>query len=231
MNVKISKSEGDYLKAIYHLTQQEETTNTVALSELLHVKPPSVTSMLNKLLNQEPALVEYQKWRGVKLTAAGERLALQLLRRHRLIEQFLVEKLNYSWEEVHAEAEELEHVISEKFEEHLSIYLGDPQFDPHGDPIPDRDLNFPNSDTTSLTNLAVDQSAIIRRVKINQTDLLRYLSDQGVIPGAKIRIQYRNPFDDTIQIRVGDEKNTFGLGSEISKLIDVEEIKKIIASH
>ena len=224
MNGKISKSEGDYLKAIYHLTQHGETTNTVVLSELLNVKPPSVTSMLNKLLNQEPALVEYQKWRGVKLTAAGERLALQLLRRHRLIEQFLVEKLNYSWEEVHAEAEELEHVISEKFEEHLSIFLGDPQFDPHGDPIPDRDLNFPDSDTTSLTNLAVDQSAIIRRVKINQSELLRYLSDQGIIPGAKIKIQNRNPFDETVQIKIDDEKSSLALGSEISKMIDVEEI-------
>lgn len=224
MNAQISKSEGDYLKAIYHLTQQEDTTNTVTLSELLRVKPPSVTSMLNKLVNQEPALVAYQKWRGVKLTEAGERLALQLLRRHRLIEQFLVEKMNYSWEEVHTEAEELEHVISEKFEEHLSILLGDPQFDPHGDPIPDRDLNFPNSDTTSLTNLAVDQTAIVRRVKINQSELLRYLSEQGIIPGARIRIQNRNPFDETVQIRVGDEKSSLALGYEISKMIDVEEI-------
>lgn len=224
MNAQISKSEGDYLKAIYHLTQQEDTTNTVTLSELLRVKPPSVTSMLNKLVNQEPALVAYQKWRGVKLTEAGERLALQLLRRHRLIEQFLVEKMNYSWEEVHIEAEELEHVISEKFEEHLSILLGDPQFDPHGDPIPDRDLNFPNSDTTSLTNLAVDQTAIVRRVKINQSKLLRYLSEQGIIPGARIRIQNRNPFDETVQIRVGDEKSSLALGYEISKMIDVEEI-------
>lgn len=224
MNAQISKSEGDYLKAIYHLTQQEDTTNTVTLSELLRVKPPSVTSMLNKLVNQEPALVAYQKWRGVKLTEAGERLALQLLRRHRLIEQFLVEKMNYSWEEVHTEAEELEHVISEKFEEHLSILLGDPQFDPHGDPIPDRDLNFPISDTTSLTNLAVDQTAIVRRVKINQSELLRYLSEQGIIPGARIRIQNRNPFDETVQIRVGDEKSSLALGYEISKMIDVEEI-------
>jgi DtxR family Mn-dependent transcriptional regulator len=224
MSSKISKSEGDYLKAIYHLTQQEEITNTVALSDILKVKPPSVTSMLNKLVNQEPALVEYQKWRGVKLTDSGKRLALQLLRRHRLIEQFLVEKLNYTWEEVHAEAEELEHVISEKFEEHLSVLLGDPQFDPHGDPIPDRDLNFPDSDTKSLTDLAVNQMAIVRRVKINQSDLLRYLSDQGIIPGAKINIQNRNPYDETLQLLIGEEKMPYALGAEISKLIDVEEV-------
>ncbi|HSM23886.1 MAG TPA: metal-dependent transcriptional regulator [Anaerolineaceae bacterium] len=227
MNIKISKSEGDYLKAIYHLTQQEEITNTVALSEMLNVKPPSVTSMLNKLLHQEPALVEYKKWRGVKLTDSGKRLALQLLRRHRLIEQFLVEKLNYTWEEVHEEAEELEHVISEKFEEHLSVLLGDPQFDPHGDPIPDRDLNFPNSDTLSLTDLVVDQAAIVRRVNINQSDLLRYLSEQGIVPGAKIQIQNRNPYDETLQLSVGDEKSAYALGPEISKLIFVEKITDI----
>jgi len=222
--MKISKSEGDYLKAIYHLTQQEETTNTVVLSEVLNVKPPSVTSMLNKLLNQEPALVEYQKWRGVKLTDSGSRLAIQLLRRHRLIEQFLVETLNYTWEEVHEEAEELEHVISEKFEEHLSVLLGDPQFDPHGDPIPDRELNFPLSDTMSLASLPVEQTAVVRRVKASQSDLLGYLSQQGIIPGARIKIQSRNPYDETLQLRVGEKETTYALGPEISKLIYVEKL-------
>ncbi len=224
MSMKISKSEGDYLKAIYHLTQQEETTNTVVLSEVLNVKPPSVTSMLNKLLNQEPALVEYQKWRGVKLTDSGSRLAIQLLRRHRLIEQFLVETLNYTWEEVHEEAEELEHVISEKFEEHLSVLLGDPQFDPHGDPIPDRELNFPLSDTMSLASLPVEQTAVVRRVKASQSDLLGYLSQQGIIPGARIKIQSRNPYDETLQLRVGEKETTYALGPEISKLIYVEKL-------
>lgn len=224
MSIRISKSEGDYLKAIYHLTQQEEITNTVLLSETLNVKPPSVTSMLNKLLNQEPALVEYQKWRGVKLTDSGRRLALQLLRRHRLIEQFLVETLNYTWEEVHEEAEELEHVISDKFEEHLSLLLGDPQFDPHGDPIPDRELNFPHSDTMSLSSLPVDQTAIVRRVKASQSDLLGYLSQQGIIPGVKIKIKSRNPYDETLQLRVGEDESTYALGPEISKLIFVEEL-------
>lgn len=221
---KISKSEGDYLKAIYQLTQQEETTNTMALSQILNVKPPSVTSMLIKLVKYDPPLVDYQKWQGVKLTESGNKLAIQLTRRHRLIEQFLVEVLNYTWEEVHTEAEELEHVISEKFEEHLANLLGNPQFDPHGDPIPDRDLNFPDTDTLSLSNLAVGQAAIVRRVKINQADLLRYLSDQGIIPGARIKIQNRNPYDETLQLWIGDEIAPYALGVEISKLIDVEEI-------
>lgn len=221
---KISKSEGDYLKAIYQLTQEEETTSTVALSAILNVKPPSVTSMLIKLASLDPTLVDYQKWQGVKLTEPGKKLALQLTRRHRLIELFLVEVLKYRWEEVHDEAEELEHVISNKFEEQMATLLGNPQFDPHGDPIPDRDLNIPDSDTLSLSHLAIDQAAIVRRVKINRSDLLRYLSDQGIIPGTRIKIQNRNPFDDTLQIWIGDKSSPFALGSEISKLIDVEKL-------
>ncbi|MDO9088273.1 MAG: metal-dependent transcriptional regulator [Anaerolineaceae bacterium] len=224
MSGKISKSEGDYLKAIYNLTQHEDTTNTVALAEALNVRPPSVTSMLIKLVNQEPPLVDYQKWKGVKLTEAGKRLALQLTRRHRLIELFLVKIMNYTWEEVHAEAEELEHVISEKFEEHLAILLGDPLFDPHGDPIPDRELKFPNSESFSLGRLEENQSAIIRRVKINKSDVLRHLSDQGIIPGTKIVIQNRNPYDETLQLLIGEGTTPYALGRELSKLIYVEKM-------
>lgn len=224
MNLKISKSEGDYLKAIFVLTQQQETTNTVALAEALKVKPPSVSSMLKKLVNQEPALVEYQKWYGVKLTDAGERLAIKLLRRHRLLESFLVEILHYDWEDVHPEAEELEHVISEKFEEHIAQLLGNPQFDPHGDPIPDRDLTFPQSTSISLERLEENQSAIIRRVKISQPDLLRHLSEHGIMPGARITIQKRNPFDETLQLSIGKEITPYALGKELSKTIFVEKI-------
>ena len=221
---KISKSEGDYLKAIFILTQQEDTTNTVALSEALKVKPPSVTSMLKKLVNQEPALVEYQKWYGVKLTEAGNKLAIKLLRRHRLLETFLVEILKYDWEDVHPEAEELEHVISEKFEEHIAQLLENPQFDPHGDPIPDRDLIFPESNAFRLEALEENQSAIIRRVKISQPELLRHLSEHGIMPGARIIIQKRNPFDETLQLLVGKEITPYVMGKELSKAIFVEKI-------
>ena len=222
--MKISKSEGDYLKAIYHLTQDQETTNTVELAEALLVRPPSVTSMMKKLVNSQPALVDYQKWQGVKLTEAGKKLALQLLRRHRLIELFLVETLNYTWEEVHSEAEELEHVISEKFEEHLAALLGDPQYDPHGDPIPDRNLIFPDSDYVVLAGINENQSAWIRRVQTNQSDLLRHLSNQGIVPGAKVVVQSRNPFDETLQILIGEGTTPYALGSDMSKLIFVEKI-------
>ncbi len=224
MILGISKSEGDYLKAIFVLTQQEETTNTVALSEALKVKPPSVTSMLKKLVNQEPALVEYQKWYGVKLTEAGEKLAIKLLRRHRLLESFLVEILHYDWEDVHPEAEELEHVISEKFEEHIAELLGNPQFDPHGDPIPDRDLIFPKTDAFCLERLEENQSAIIRRVKISQPDLLKHLGEHGIMPGARVKVVNRNPYDETVQLLIGKEISPYALGKELSKAIFVEKI-------
>jgi DtxR family Mn-dependent transcriptional regulator len=135
-----------------------------------------------------------------------------------------VEILKYSWEDVHAEAEVLEHVISNKFEEQLATLLGNPQFDPHGDPIPDRDLNFPDTNTLSLSNLPVDQAAIVRRVKINQSDLLRYLSGQGIIPGARIKVRTRNPYDGTLELRIEDKDSSLALGAEISKLIDVEKL-------
>lgn len=222
MDLNLSKSEGDYLKAIYTLTLNQETTNTMALADLLAVKPPSVTSMLNKLANQEPALVDYQKHQGVNLTEAGKRLALRLLRRHRLLELFLVNTLNYQWEDVHPEADELEHVISEKFEHQIAELMGDPQFDPHGDPIPDRDLNLPATNFIPLAELDEQAEAIIRRVQVSQTELLRHLSAQGICPGAKLTLRSRNPFDQTLQLMVGENNQPYAIGPELSHLIFVE---------
>lgn len=222
MDLNISKSEGDYLKAIYTLTLNQETTSTMALAEVLAVKPPSITSMLNKLANQDPPLVDYQKHQGVNLTEKGKQLALRLLRRHRLLELFLVNTLDYQWEDVHAEAEELEHVISKKFEERIAALLGDPQFDPHGDPIPDHNLKLPISSTIPLVELEEGQPAIIRRVQISQTELLRYLSGLGICPGGKLIIHSRNPFDQSLQLSVGDENQPCAIGPELSNLIYVE---------
>jgi DtxR family Mn-dependent transcriptional regulator len=222
MELKLSKSEGDYLKAIYNLTLHQEMTSTMSLAEELAVKPPSITSMLIKLANQDPPLVDYQKHQGVQLTEQGKQRALRLLRRHRLLELFLVQNLNYSWEEVHAEAEELEHVISPKFEERIAAILGDPQFDPHGDPIPDDNLQLPASNTIPLVELKEGQPAIIRRVQISQTELLRYLNGLGIYPGNKLWIDSRNPFDQTLQLLVGEEQQPCALGPELSNLIYVE---------
>ena len=135
-----SRSVQDYLKVIYSHTRENNSVSTVGLAVALDVKPASVTNMLQKIDEFQPRLVNYQKHRGVSLTANGEKEALRIIRRHRLIEQFLFEVLGYSWDKVHSEAEELEHVISPYFEDRLAIFLGEPAFDPHGEPIPNRDL-------------------------------------------------------------------------------------------
>ncbi len=222
MITHLSKSEGDYLKAIYSLTLEQDTTSTVALAEVLQVKPPSVTSMLTKLSKQTPPLVSYQKRQGVCLTEAGKLTTLRLLRRHRLLELFLAETLNYNWEDVHAEADELEHVISQKFEEGLASLLGNPSFDPHGDPIPDQDLNLPYLNTIPLCKLEAGQKAIIRRVQLSQPDILHHLGQQGIQPGAPLELHSRNPFDNTLQLMIGASKHPYALGAELGKAIFVE---------
>lgn len=224
MDLNLSKSEGDYLKAIYTLTLDQDTTNTMALADFLNVRPPSITSMLIKLANQEPALVDYQKHQGVNLTEAGKRLALRLLRRHRLLELFLVNILDYQWEDVHTEADELEHVISEKFENQIAELMDDPKFDPHGDPIPDRELNLPTTNFIPLAEMDEQTEAIIRRVQVSKSELLRHLSAQGICPGARLKLRSRNPFDQTLQLMVGEKNQSYAIGPELSNLIFVEAL-------
>lgn len=225
MTLAISKSEGDYLKAIYKLTLDQELTSTVALADMMQVKPPSVTSMLIKLANQDPPLVEYQKRRGVSLSEEGRKMTLRLLRRHRLLELFLAEILLYKWEDVHPEADELEHVISSQFEDRLAALLGEPKFDPHGDPIPDRELNLPVMDTIPLTELAENTPSYLRRFHVSDPETLNYLSKQGFFPGARIIVQSRSPIDNTVQLLIGDEKTAFALGEPMSKQLFVDRIK------
>lgn len=221
----ISKSEGDYLKAIYALTLNQETTSTLALAEVLNVKPPSVTNMLSKLAGQTPPLVNYQKRQGVNLTKAGKETALRLIRRHRLLEVFLTEILKYDWKDVHPEADELEHVISAKFEHHLCDLLGNPQFDPHGDPIPDHNLILPDSNTVPLSEMHEQIETVVRRIKINKPEVLHYLSDQGITPGTAVMIKNKNPYDKTLQLLIGTEQIPYAIGPELSTQIFVEKPK------
>jgi DtxR family Mn-dependent transcriptional regulator len=219
---QISRSVGDYLKAIYTLSKGQDTTSTVLLADHLSVAPSSVTSMIKKLAKLEPPLVNYQKSYGVSLTAEGEITTLKLIRRHRLLETFLLKILGYEWEFVHGEADELEHVISDRFEDSMADLLGEPEFDPHGDPIPARDLTMPASNSIPMSQLSEKDNAIIRRVQISQSDLLQHLGSKGIKPGATIRIEIRNPFDETLQLIVGKEENHFVIGPEISAQIFVE---------
>lgn len=209
--MKQSASIQDYLKRIYELTEWGRPASTNDLARELNVKPASVTGMIQKLASEKPALVEYQKHQGVTLTKEGRKAALEVIRHHRLIEAWLVQTLGYSWDEVHEEAERLEHVISEDFERRIAAAMGHPTRDPHGELIPSADLKMPSDDTTPLSSLRPTQSAKIRRVDARDPDLLRHLDSLGLIPGTRIEIVEYSTFDNNLTIRVGKKINVLGL--------------------
>src|SRR5512142_799876 len=184
----ITDSIQDYLKAIYELTVKSEPASTTALAARLGVEPASVTGMVQKLAAARPPLVEYRKHHGVKLTASGRRAALEVIRHHRLLETWLVKTLGYSWDEVHSEAERLEHVISEDFEERVAAALGYPLRDPHGEPIPSSELVMPTDESVPLQSLANGQKAVVRRVDAQDQGLLRHLEELHLIPGARLEV-------------------------------------------
>jgi DtxR family transcriptional regulator, Mn-dependent transcriptional regulator len=222
MEQSITISIQDYLKNIYELTENGESASTNALAQKLNVRAPSVTGMVQKMASSKPALVEYQKHQGVTLTREGKRAALEVIRHHRLLEAWLVQTLGYSWDEVHEEAERLEHVISEDFERRIAVAMGHPVRDPHGELIPTADLTMPVDSSSPLSALRPKQSAIIKRVIASDTALLRYLNELGLIPGAKIEIRAYSPFDHNLTIKTG--RKSFVLGLNITSKIFVEEI-------
>jgi DtxR family Mn-dependent transcriptional regulator len=201
LKARISPAIEDYLKAIYTLELTNPQVTTSLLAEHIGFKPASVTGMLKTLA--ELNLVSYTPYHGVELTVAGRRIALEVVRHHRLIELYLVEALGYSWDEVHDEAEALEHVISEKLEARIAARLGHPSFDPHGDPIPTLEGTLPAGDDISLAHLSVGDSAEIVRVCDQHPERLRYLADLGLVPGAKLEVVASAPFDGPVSVRVG----------------------------
>ncbi len=211
----------DYLKAIYTVQQEQGAVKTVFLAEHLNVKPPTVTAMLKTLA--ELKLVAYEPYRGVELTPAGERIALEVVRHHRLIELYLVEALGFSWDEVHEEAEVLEHVISEKLEARIAAYLGHPTLDPHGDPIPLLDGSVPQTSTLCLADLPVKTKARLVRVRDQHAERLRYLADLGLVPGARVQVTHSAPFDGPISVRVADAVHA--LDRRLARMIFVEKYK------
>ena len=222
MTPNLSQSIEDYLKAIYEIADKETRATTNQLAEYLQVTPASVTGMIKKLAITDPPLVEYQKHQGVMLTEDGEKIALETIRHHRLLELFLHQILEYPWDEVDEEAHRLEHVISEKFEERIANALGDPEYDPHGDPIPNKSLTLPATAATSLKELRPGQKAIIRRVRDTDPNLLRHLSGLGVIPNAKVEIKDYSEFDGNIHILVEGKSEITVLGPRITEQIFVE---------
>jgi DtxR family transcriptional regulator, Mn-dependent transcriptional regulator len=221
MEQTLTISIQDYLKNIYELTENGETASTNALAKKLNISPPSVTGMVQKLASAKPALVEYQKHQGVTLTKEGRKAALEVIRHHRLLEAWLVQTLGYSWDEVHEEAERLEHVISEDFERRIATAMGHPVRDPHGELIPTEDLKMPLDDSTPLSSLRPTQTATIQRIKAPDRELLRYLEGLGLVPGAQIEVKDYSPFDHNLTIKIG--RKTFVLGLSITSKIFVEE--------
>jgi DtxR family Mn-dependent transcriptional regulator len=211
MNQTLTISTQDYLKQIYELTEGGENASTNALSERLNVKPASVTNMIQKLASAQPALVEYQKHQGVTLTTEGRKAALEVIRHHRLLEAWLVQALGYSWDEVHEDAERLEHVISEDFERRIAVAMDHPLRDPHGELIPTADLVMPREDSTPLSALRPGQKAKIRCVKTADAELLRHLESLGLLPGTQIVVIDYSPFDHNLTVKAGAKTNVLGL--------------------
>ena len=221
MEQTITISIQDYLKNIYELTQNGESASTNALAQRMNVRAPSVTGMVQKMALAKPALVEYQKHQGVTLTKEGKRAALEVIRHHRLLEAWLVQTLGYSWDEVHEEAERLEHVISEDFERRIAVAMGNPVRDPHGELIPTADLTMPPDKSTPLSTLRSKQTAIIKRVMAADRELLRYLEEIGLIPGTQVEVKNYSPFDHNLTIKVG--RKTYVLGLSITSKVFVEQ--------
>jgi Mn-dependent DtxR family transcriptional regulator len=187
-----TESVDNYLKAILALGGTDgQAVSSTALAERLGVAPTSITNMLQKLASARPSYVEYEKRRGVRLSPEGRRRALEILRHHRLIETFLYEILDYPMEEVHEEAERLEHFISERFEERISAKLGHPKFDPHGHCIPTMDGKMPRQASKPLTSLEQDGKFVVDSVSDQDAPLLKRLKAHGIVPGARIQVTRR----------------------------------------
>jgi DtxR family transcriptional regulator, Mn-dependent transcriptional regulator len=199
---RVTPAIEDYLKAIYLVQQHSDTVTTSLLAERLGgLKPGSVSGMVKKLADL--GYVAHTPYYGVILTPAGEKIALEVIRHHRLIELYLVEALGYSWDEVHDDADQLEHVISEKLEARIAARLGHPTIDPHGDPIPSLEGVMPDARGVRLTDLALGEACRVVRVGEQHPDRLRYLADLGLTPGTILKIVAIAPFEGPVSVQIG----------------------------
>jgi DtxR family transcriptional regulator, Mn-dependent transcriptional regulator len=218
----ISASVQDYAKAVYALEARKGgAVSTNELAERLGVTPGSVSAMLRKL--SEVGLVEHEPYHGVRLTSQGRRVALEVLRHHRLLELFLAEELGMPWDRVHAEAEVLEHVLSEELEELIAARLGDPTVDPHGDPIPTVDFGIEERSTHSLDELAPGMAGRFVRVSDSDPEMLRYLAGHGIAIGERLEIVDRQPFGGPVFVRFGEHEHAIGGALARAMRIETEE--------
>ena len=214
----ISEAVENYAKAIYAIQQRSGTVTTNAIAERMGVTAASASGMVRKLCELD--LVSHEPYKGVQLTDAGERLALEVIRHHRLLELYLAESLDVPWDRVHAEAEVLEHVLSEELEELIAAKLGNPTVDPHGDPIPTAELEIDERRTEALSDLEPRARATFVRISDSDPEMLRYLADRGIAPGDCFEVLDKQPFDGPIFARFGDQVHVFG--GALAKAMRVE---------
>jgi DtxR family transcriptional regulator, Mn-dependent transcriptional regulator len=197
-------AEENYLKSIYHLSMNAESVSTNRLAALINTKASSVTDMLKKLADK--GLINYTPYQGVSLTPSGEKIAVNIVRKHRLWEYFLVEKLDFKWDEVHEMAEEMEHISSNELIDRLDKFMGYPKYDPHGDPIPDAGGKFDTLQPKSVSAVAVNESGVICGVKQHTTPFLQYLEKQSLTIGKKITVIEIIEFDHSMILRTEDKQ-------------------------
>lgn len=223
MSEILTQSIQDYLKHIYELNENGGLASTNDLAARLNVSPASVTGMLQRLASSKPPLVVYKKHHGVTLTKTGEKAALEVIRHHRLLESFLVNTLGYRWDEVHHEADKLEHVISEDFEARMAEALGHPTRDPHGEIIPTADLTMPSDESYPLAFLRTNETATVKRVSDDDPALLRHLRKIGIIPEVKITVKNFSELDGNLTLQIAGRKLNIVLGTMITNQIFVEK--------
>ncbi|GAB3327394.1 metal-dependent transcriptional regulator [Larkinella ripae] len=210
-----SFTEENYLKTIYYLAaRQEGEVTTNSLAEMTATKAASVSDMLRKLADKQ--LIHYKKYQGVRLTEEGERLALKVIRRHRIWEVFLAEKLGFGWDEVHEMAEELEHIRSEELVQKLDAFLGYPQFDPHGDPIPSPAGDMPTVEYSKLSEVRVGAEVQVMGVLEHSPEFLQHLDKTGLNLGCRVRVQDVNAFDKSVSVQINHEKTLF-VSNEVAR--------------
>ena len=204
----ITRSVEDYLKAIFLLGSKGQPASTSDIALRLELSAPSVSGMIKRLSDQ--GLISHEPYKGVELTPAGRRVALRMLRRHRIIEAYLVGFLGYSWDTVHDEAERLEHAVSDVLIERMAAALGNPRFDPHGDPIPDQNGAMDELVYTPLAEIPTGETAEIRRVATSQAERLRYLELSGLTPGTKVTVTEHQPFRGPITVSTEGHQQVIG---------------------
>ena len=213
----LTRSVEDYLKTIYHLSSQGGFASTRDIAGVLRVAPPSVSGMVKRL--SETGLIEHVPYRGVQLTAQGRRAALKMIRRHRILELYLTQHLGYDWGGVHAEAEQLEHAVSDDLIERMASALGQPQYDPHGDPIPTAGGEIEEAELISLADAAPGAKLELRQVATQDAARLRYFAEQGLTPGVLVTVTERQPFNGPTTISLVPSGDPRVVGRELAQLL------------